>query len=97
MPPGDFKTKTMTQKKYICWLRHGRIDTVKCTAETDKYVFTEEYGKLSKSTSTYRVRSSMMDACNTMRHYYETRIEVLNEELKVTQMRFDYWKDTYMI
>ena len=85
------------QNRYICWLKRGRIDTVKCTAETEKHVFTEEYGRLAKSASTHRVRNSMPDACNTMRYFYEERIRELEKESEQVRNLYDYWKNTYMI
>lgn len=87
----------MTELRYICWLNKGRIDTVKCSAETDKHIFTEEYGRLAKSASTHRVRMSMPDACNTMRHFYEQRITELNKEMEKAEKLYNYWKNTYML
>lgn len=87
----------MTHTRYICWLNFGRIDKVKCTAETDKYIFTDEFGRLARSASTHRVRSSMPDACNTMKHYYEERIKVLRKELEETESLYNHWQNTYIV
>ena len=75
----------MTQTRYICWLNFGRIDKVKCTAETEKYIFTDEFGRLAKSASTHRVRSSMTDACNTMKHYYNG--EITDEDIAAIRQK----------
>lgn len=87
----------MTHSKFICWFKFGRIDRVKPTAETDKYVFTDEFGRLAKSAGTYRVRSSMSDACNTMKHYYEEKIKVLKKELEEAETLYNHWQNTYML